>query len=81
LSFGADVFREIDAPIDWWAPIRQRLMLSLDIKEVVAKKKAVVVYISRCVYCLALHRSRPSFPSHADRSDLWGADKSHALAV
>jgi hypothetical protein len=45
----ADVFREIDAPADWWVPIRKRLMLSLDIEEVVAKEKAVVVYISRCV--------------------------------
>ena len=45
----ADVFREIDAPADWWVPIRKRLMLSLDIEEVVGKEKAVVVYISRCV--------------------------------
>jgi hypothetical protein len=47
-----DVFRAVEAPADWWSPVRDSMMLNLGIEDSVDKKKAVVVYISRFVLTL-----------------------------
>lgn len=35
-KMNADVFRVVDAPKDWWAPVRESMMLSLGIENVVS---------------------------------------------
>lgn len=35
-KMNADVFREVEAPKDWWAPVRESMMLSLGIENVVS---------------------------------------------
>jgi hypothetical protein len=35
-KMNADVFREVKAPKDWWAPVRESMMLSLGIENIVS---------------------------------------------
>ncbi|CED83753.1 Glycosyltransferase AER61, uncharacterised [Phaffia rhodozyma] len=46
-KMNADVFREIHSPSDWWAPVRESMMMTLGIENIHVKEKATVVYISR----------------------------------
>lgn len=42
-----DVFREIKAPSDWWAPVRESMMMTLGLENIHDKPRPTVVYISR----------------------------------
>ncbi|KAL7413708.1 hypothetical protein BDY24DRAFT_49095 [Mrakia frigida] len=46
-KMNGDVFRTVPAPPDWWAPVRESMMMTIGIENVHQKPKATVLYVSR----------------------------------